>query len=189
MRNALQILLAVALAVLTYGYFAWVLPLVVAALSGFVVLVIAMHAMISGRFRLPLLGGPVILAWPAGAWAASAVVEHVFAGELTRDRALAASWVLPLLAWKLSYALAQQRDQARDLGGMAVAAIVVYIGAAALLSGDLAALMLAALRAGGAAFVAHQHLILPPDLEAYMVGLGLGGVGAAVLFGVRLLYV
>lgn len=189
MRNMLQILLAVALAVLTYGYFSWVLPIAVAALVGGIVLVVAVHALISGHFRLPLLGGPVILAWPAGAWAASAVVEHLFAGELTRDRALAASWVLPLLAWKLSYALAQRRDQARDLGGMAVASIVAYIGTAALLSGDLGALMLAAFGAAGAALVAHQHLILPPNLEAYLVGMGLAGLGSGVLFGLRLLYV
>jgi hypothetical protein len=188
MRHTLQLILAFALALLSYAYFAWVLPPVVAVLIGLAFLIIAMHAMISGQFRLPLLGGPVLLAWPAGAVLASLAVEHVFAGELSRDRALAVSWVLPLLAWKLSYAISQRRDQARDLGGMAIAVIVVYVSVAALLSGDLMALMLASLGAGAAAFVAHQHLILPPNLEAYLLRLGGAGWGAALLFGVRWLW-
>jgi hypothetical protein len=188
MRHTLQLILAVALAVVSYAYFAWVLPSVVAALIGFAILVITLHAMISGQFRLPLFGGPVLLAWPAGAVLASLAVDHVFAGELSRDRALAVSWILPLMAWKLSYAISQRRDQARDLGGMAIAVIVAYVSVAALLSGDLMALMLASLGAGAVAFVAHQHLILPPDLEVYLLRLGGAGWGAALLFGVRLLW-
>lgn len=188
MRSILQLAIALLAGYLAYKYFGLVLPDAISALIGLVLLVFCLYSLVTGNLRLPLLGGPVLLAWPCGAILAKWVAHYGAGYDLSTSRALALSWIVPLLVWKLVYAISQKRDQARDLGGIAIGLIVLYVVIASLLAADPIALMFAAGGAAAAAWVAHQHLIVPPAVERYL--LGLGGVGglAGVVFGVRWLY-
>ena len=189
MRSILQLAIALLVGYLAYQYFGLVLPDAISALIGVMLLVLCLYSLVTGNLRMPLMGGPVLLAWPCGAVLARGVAQYGAGYDLSTARALALSWVVPLLVWKLVYAISQRRDQARDLGGIAIGLVVLYVVVASLLAADPIALMCAAVGAAAAAWVDHQHLIVPPTVERYLLGLGgVAGV-AGVMFGMRWLYV
>jgi len=185
-RVFFQILLSAILAVAAYAWYGSVLPDSVAIIAAIVIGIAATYGLVMGqiRFRLLLVGGPVLVAWPAGAWAAR------WAGEALGHSpswavALGWSWWAPVLAWKVHHALAEKRDQARDIGGLILGAILLYIAAATAWNASLPGMAAAALGGSAVALTAHQQLLVPPECERALLAFALGGLGAALILGAR----
>ena len=166
-------------------YYGLILPAGAALVFAVLIGGAALFALVASqlKFSMALAGGVVIFTWPAGALAASAALEAIGAAP-DRYLAIAAAWPLPLLAAKASFALAEKRDRARDLGGLALGVIAVYTVAAAAISGSSLALGLASLGAGAIALNAAHSLILPPPQEQF---LKISAAGAALAAGANFL--
>jgi len=188
-RIFFQILLSAILAVAAYAWYGSVLPDSVAIIAAIVIGIAATYGLIMGqlRFGLLLVGGPVLMAWPAGAWVAK-LSGDALGHALSWPVSLGWSWWAPVLAWKVHYALAEKRDQARDMGGLIVGGILLYIAAATAWNASLPGMAAAAIGASAVALTAHQQLLVPPEVERALLALGLGGIGAALILGVRVYF-
>lgn len=166
-----RLLLVAAVGLATFWYYNLVLPSPVAAGVAMLVGAVALFGLISSqmKFHSWIFGGAVFATWPAGALLAR-YAAGLAGVQLTETQALAWAWVAALLAAKATYAMAEKRDKARDLGGLALGVVAVYgVGAAAIHS-DRWALVGAALGAAAVAIHVKQSLILPPRQERFLIG-------------------
>lgn len=185
-RVFFQVLLSAILAIAAYAWYGSVLPASAAIIAAIVIGIAAIYGMIAGqlRFGLLLVGGPVLMAWPAGAWAARLAGEAL-GHPLSWPVSLGWSWWAPVLAWKIHHALAEKRDQARDIGGLLLGAILLYIAGAAAWNASLPAMAAAALGGSAVALTAHQQLLVPPECERALLGIALGGLAGSLILGAR----
>lgn len=188
MKTLLQLVLIVGVVLAVRWYFGLVLPGAVAWIFGALIAGILAWSMATrhGKLSAALVGGPVVAVWPAGAllaeWLVSAAGRETL---MTPDRAMAVAWWLPAIAARLSFALARERDRARDFGGLALGAIVLYGVLAALLVADPVAIALAAFGAPVLALHAAQTLLIAPAKERQLhmaLRVGLAGAVACALF-------
>jgi hypothetical protein len=182
----LRLLLITGLGFGVYWWFSFVLPPVAAMIVGALVAVVAGATAIAGQMKLGMLaaGGPVFLAWPAGAVIAAQVAEAM-GYTLTWVESLSLSWWLALIAYKINFALAKNKDSARDLGAILLGAILIYIVAAVLLTRSTFAVIGLALGVAATAAVVRQHLLIAPVYERYLINLAGVGCIAAFVAGIR----
>jgi hypothetical protein len=187
MLTVFKLLLALLVAALAWAYYAVVFPPVVAAVVALVLALVLGLAAITERipWRLLVAGGPVIATWPAGALLASWVAS--FAGwDLRRELAIGASWALPLIAHKIESAIAEKRDRARDVGGIALAAICLYLVVyLSLVRVDLAATAVAALGVAAATMTTREHLLIGPESRLVLGLTAAVAAAAAGLLAIR----
>ncbi|WP_147653682.1 hypothetical protein [Vulcaniibacterium gelatinicum] len=184
MRTVLKLIVVAILAAIAYVYYGLVFPAALAAVVAVVLFGALAVAALTGRipWRLLLAGGPVVAVWPAGALLAEWLIA---AGGLTPRWGLAAgwSWVLPLAAHKIEAALAERRDRARDLGGLVMGSICLYLVVVlGLYRPDAAGAAAAALGTAAATLTVREHLLLGPAPRAVLALVaGLAGLSAALL--------
>lgn len=185
----LKIILVAVVGIITFAYYGFVFPPVLAGLAALTVVVIFSIAAFTDRipWRILVAGGPVIAAWPAGALMADFLISAV--GIDSRwELAAGWSWALPLAVHKIESAIAEKRDRARDLGGMAMAIICLYLVV------QLALIRVDAAAAFGAAFgvcltivTTREHLLIGPGprgvlgYTAAVAALGACGLGLRAL--------
>jgi hypothetical protein len=185
----LKLLLVAVIALLTFVYYSLVFPPVLAGIAAVVIVIVFGIASTTDRipWRLLIAGGPVIAAWPAGALLAEWLLRAL--GVPSRwELAAGWSWALPLAVHKIESAIAEKRDRARDLGGMALAAICLYlIIQLALIRVDAAAAAASALGLALATLTTREHLLIGPQPRAVLsYTAAAAGVGALAL-GIRAL--
>lgn len=183
-----RLLLVAGVAVATFAYYNLILPAAVAGFVAGLVALVALFGLISSQMKFHgwIFGGAVFATWPAGALLARYAAG--LAGlTLTPTQALAWAWVAALLAAKATYAMAEKRDKARDLGGLALGVVAIYgVGAAAWHS-DRWALVGASLGAAAVAIHVKQALILPPRQERFLTACASAGAVAVALHAGRAL--
>jgi len=181
MKTFLKLLLLIAVAIAVRWYFGLVLPDAVAWIIGALIACVMAWSMVthSGKLSAALIGGPVVAAWPAGALLADWAASAAGLASLTEARAMAAAWWLPAIVARVVFAMARERDRARDFGGMALGAIVLYGQLAAVLAADPVAIALAALGAPVLAAHAAQTLLIAPEKERQLyMAMRVGAAGA-----------
>jgi hypothetical protein len=187
----LKLLLVALVGLLTFGYYGLVFPPLLAGIAALAIVVIFGIAAFTDRipWRMLMAGGPVIAAWPAGALLAETVLSG-FGVDSRWELAAGWSWALPLAIHKIESAIAEKRDRARDLGGIALALICLYlIIQLALIRVDVAAASAASLGVALATLTTREHLLIGPTPRAVLAyaaaaaGVGAVGLGLrAVLF-------
>lgn len=169
-----------------YAWYALVLPDSAALIIALLLSGAALFSLLSQGLKIQraLLGGAVLALWPAGAlaagWAAE-MLEH----PISETAALAAAWPVALLAAKGSFAMAEKRDRARDLGNLSLGAVALYSVLAAAWVGEPLAMAFAAFGAGVIAANAAQQMILPPGHERFIMLFAKLAGAAGVLLLVR----
>jgi len=166
MKFILQCLLVAVLGLLSYLYYGLVLPQIVAAIIAVVIAGVACLAMISKHleFKLALFGGAAIAVWPAGALLIQGVghlAGYAVPAAICRSGAILAA----AGAAQVSFALAEKRDRARDVGCLSLGAISLFTIIYSLFSGSRIAVAVACLGVAVVGFIARQQMILPPAQE------------------------
>lgn len=182
----LQGLVVIGLAALAHAWYGMVMPPTVAMIMALLIGGFAAFSMLSGnlRFSRALLGGAVFVVWPVGVLLAQEAAGWMGA-RLTEHEALAAAWPAALLAGKGSFALAEKRDRARDIGNLSLGVIAIYTAWVATWSGQPMAMMFAALGVAAISANARQQIILPPQHKKFMSMLAQIAAGAAIMLLVR----
>jgi len=181
-----RLLLVAALGFAVFWWFSFVLPPMAAAIIGILVAVVAGATAVAGQMRLGMIaaGGPVFLAWPAGAILASMAFEAM-GYTLTWVESLSFSWWLALVAYKVHFALAKNKDSARDLGAMLLGAILIYGVAAIIYTRSTFAVIGLAFGVAAAAAVVRQHLLIAPVFERYLMNVAAVSAVAGMVAGIR----
>lgn len=185
-----RLLLVAAFGFVVYWWFSFVLPPIAAMLVGALVAGVAGVTALTGQMKLSVLatGGPVFLAWPAGAILAAEGAEWL-GYSLTWVESLSLSWWLALIAYQFHFALAKNKDSARDLGAMLLGVILIYTVAAIIYTRSTFAVVGLAFGVAAVAATVRQHLLIAPVFERYLMQVSAVGVVAGVVAGVRHLVV
>lgn len=185
-----RLLLVAGLGVAVYWWFSFVLPPVAAILVGALVAGVAGFTALVGQMKIGMLaaGGPVFLAWPAGAILAAEGAEWL-GYSLTWVESLSLSWWLALIAYKFHFALAKNKDSARDLGAILLGVILIYTVAAIIYTRSTVAVVGLAFGVAAVAATVRQHLLIAPMFERYLMQVAAVGIVAGVIGGLRHLVV
>ena len=184
----LKLLLALGFGAAVYLYYGTILPGPVAAGFAVLVVVVLLWGFVAGKHSLSLLafGGPVIVTWPL----AAILYKHAAVAvgyELSWAQELAGGWWLPLAAYKIEFMVSEKRERARDIGGLALGVVLLYTVSAAVVTGDMPALAVAAIGTGAGAVVVEQHLLIAPDQVHFLRVVGAIALVAAGIAIVRVL--